>query len=161
MKEFRSYNPQLGRMKDRQLKKRLKYMVEPDQNCETRVEDVACLCSLSESEIDMLISLKLLIIRRAKMIGCKELANKFNLRMIRAIALVLIEHLKAEVKDSSLIPNKVNSTAFLDASNLLKCNNEVDANIDELSTCLDADIQTFLGSSLTTKQKKQKVGSSE
>ncbi|KAG5000507.1 hypothetical protein JHK87_021579 [Glycine soja] len=85
--------------------KRLKDMVEPDKNCETRVEDVAWLCSLSESEIDMLISLKLLIIQRAKMMGCKELASKFNLKMIRAIALVLMEHLKAEIKGSSLIPN--------------------------------------------------------
>ncbi|KAL5176071.1 hypothetical protein HKD37_08G022128 [Glycine soja] len=119
---LRSYNPQFGPMKDRHMKKkvkRLKDMVEPDKNCETRVEDVAWLCSLSESEIDMLISLKLLIIQRAKMMGCKELASKFNLKMIRAI----------------------------DACNLLKCSNEVDANIDDLSASLGADIsdmQTFL-----------------
>ncbi|KAG4957900.1 hypothetical protein JHK85_044280 [Glycine max] len=136
-------------------------MVEPDKNCETRVEDVAWLCSLSESEIDMLISLKLLIIQRAKMMGCKELASKFNLKMIRAIALVLMGHLKEEIKDSSLIPNMVKSTSFLDACNLLKCSNEVDANIDELSTSLGADIETFLRSPPTSKQKKQKVGSRE
>ncbi|XP_040865453.1 uncharacterized protein [Glycine max] len=141
--------------------KRLKDMVEPDKNCETRVEDVAWLCSLSESEIDMLISLKLLIIQRAKMMGCKELASKFNLKMIRAIALVLMGHLKEEIKDSSLIPNMVKSTSFLDACNLLKCSNEVDANIDELSTSLGADIETFLRSPPTSKQKKQKVGSRE
>ncbi|KAG4947519.1 hypothetical protein HKD37_15G044054 [Glycine soja] len=162
--ENRSYNPQFDPMKDRHLKKRikrLKDMVEPDKNCETRVEDVAWLCSLSESEIDMLISLKLLIIQRAKMMGCKELASKFNLKMIRAIALVLMGHLKEEIKDSSLIPNMVKSTSFLDACNLLKCSNEVDANIDELSTSLGADIETFLRSPPTSKQKKQKVGSRE
>ncbi|TKY68739.1 microtubule cytoskeleton organization [Spatholobus suberectus] len=148
-------------MKDRHSQKRLESMVEPDKNCETRVEDLAWLYSLSESEIDMLISLKLLIIQRAKMIGYKELANKSNLKMIRAIALVLMEHLKAEIKDSSLVPNKVKSTAFLDACNLLKYNNEVDANIDELSTSLGADIQTFLRSPPTSKRKKQKVGSRE
>ncbi|RDY06155.1 hypothetical protein CR513_09901, partial [Mucuna pruriens] len=166
--EFRSYNPQFDPMEDRHSKKRLKHMIEPDKNCETRVEDVAWLCSISESEIDMLISLKLLIIQRAKMIGHKDLANKFNLRMIRAIAafsnfertsaaLVLMEHLKTEIKDSSLIPNMMKSTAILDACNLLKCNNEVDANIDELSTSLGADIQTFLTSPPTSERKKQKV----
>ncbi|KAG4947518.1 hypothetical protein JHK87_043525 [Glycine soja] len=160
----RSYNPPFDPMKDRHLKKRikrLKDMVEPDKNCETRVEDVAWLCSLSESEIDMLISLKLLIIQRAKLMGCKELASKFNLKMIRAIALVLMEHLKAETKDSSLIPNMVKSTSFLDTCNLLKCSNEVDANMDELSTSLGADIQTFLRSPPTSKKKKQQVGSRE
>jgi len=59
-------------------------------------------------------------------------------------ALVLMGHLKEEIKDSSLIPNMVKSTSFLDACNLLKCSNEVDANIDELSTSLGADIETFL-----------------
>jgi len=62
-------------------------------------------------------------------------------------ALVLMEHLKAEIKGSSLIPNTVESTSFLDACNLLKCSNEVDANIDDLSASLGADIsdmQTFL-----------------
>ena len=37
---------------------------------------------------DMLISLKLLIIQRAKMMVCKELASKFNLKMIRAIGIM-------------------------------------------------------------------------
>ncbi|KAL2336473.1 hypothetical protein Fmac_010919 [Flemingia macrophylla] len=148
-------------MKDGPRKKRSRQMVEPDPNCETRVEDVAWLCSLSESEIDMLFSLKLLIIQRAKMICSKELANKFNLRVIRAIALVLMEVLKAELKDSSLIPSKVNSSALLNACNLLKSNDEVDANIDELSTTLGADIETFLGSPLTSKQKKHRAGSIE
>ena len=60
------------------------------------------------------------------------------------VALVLMEHLKEEVKDSPLIPDTVKSTAFLDACNLLKCDNEVAATIQELSTDIGADIQTFL-----------------
>ena len=36
---------------------------------------------------DMLISLNLLIIQRAKMIGFDELANKFDLKMLRAIGM--------------------------------------------------------------------------
>ncbi|CAJ1949686.1 unnamed protein product [Sphenostylis stenocarpa] len=144
-------------MKGRYLKKRLKHVVEPDKNCETRIEDIAWLCSLSESEIDVLISLKLLIIQRAKMIGCKEMAKKFNLKMIRAIALILMVHLKSQIKDSSIISNTVNSTALFDACNLLNFNNEVDANIDELSTSLGADIQTLLKSPPTSKRKRKRL----
>ncbi|ESW12389.1 hypothetical protein PHAVU_008G108200 [Phaseolus vulgaris] len=148
-------------MKGIRMKKRLKHIVEADKNCETGIEDVAWLCSLSESEIDMLIGLKLLIIQRAKMIGCKKMADKFNLKMIRAIALVLMEHLKSQIKESSLISNTARSASSLDACNLLKCNNEVDVNIDELNTSLGVDIQAFLLSPPTSKRKKQKVGSAE
>ncbi|XP_027926825.1 uncharacterized protein LOC114183864 [Vigna unguiculata] len=146
-------------MKGIRMKKRLKHMVEPDKNCQTGIEDVAWLCSLQESEIDMLVGLKLLIIQRAKMIGCKKMADKFNLKMIRAIALVLMEHLKSQIKESSLISNT--SASVLDACNLLKCNNEVNANIEELNTSLGADIQTFIESPPTFKRKKQKVQSDE
>jgi len=38
-------------MKGIRMKKRLKHIVEADKNCETGIEDVAWLCSLSESEI--------------------------------------------------------------------------------------------------------------
>jgi len=57
-------------------------------------------------------------------------------------ALVLMEHLKSQIKESSLISNT--SASVLDACNLLKCNNEVNANIEELNTSLGADIQTFI-----------------
>ncbi|CAL0309878.1 unnamed protein product [Lupinus luteus] len=138
-------------MKDGGSRKRLKNMFS-----EITVEDVAWLCTLSESEIDMLISLKLLIIRRAKTMGYGELANKFDLKTIRAIALVLMEQLKAEMKDSSVIPDVVKSSAFLDACNLLKCNTEVTQTVEELSKTVGADIQPLL-----RRQKKEKVGSKE
>ncbi|KAG2404722.1 uncharacterized protein HKW66_Vig0116440 [Vigna angularis] len=179
-------------MKGIRIKKRLKHMVEPDKNCQTGIEDVAWLCSLQESEIDMLVGLKLLIIQRAKMIGCKQMADKFNLKMIRAIgmlyalifldtglssavvsemlraynemlanSLVLMEHLKSQIKESSVISNAVRSASILDACNLLKCSNEVNANIEELNTSLGADILTFIESPPTSKRKKQKVESDE
>ncbi|KAK2357298.1 hypothetical protein QL285_094585 [Trifolium repens] len=94
--------------KVRNTKKRLERSVELDKiNPETRVQDVAWICSLSESEMDFMISLKLLITQRAERIGCKNLADRFDLKTIRAIAFVLIENLKAEVKDSSTIPDTV------------------------------------------------------
>jgi len=55
-----------------------------------------------------------------------------------------MENLKAEVKDASLVPDMVKSTAFLDVCNLLNCNKEVSATIEELSTSVGADIQPIL-----------------
>ncbi|CAI0426949.1 unnamed protein product [Linum tenue] len=51
-----------------------------------RIEDVSWICSLSEPELDLLIGLKKLVILRAKAIGHVELAEKFDLKMLRAIA---------------------------------------------------------------------------
>ncbi|XP_019250159.1 PREDICTED: uncharacterized protein LOC109229238 isoform X3 [Nicotiana attenuata] len=50
-----------------------------------RIEDVRWLCSLTESEIDLLIGLKVLIQQRAKKIGHESLANKFDLKTLRAL----------------------------------------------------------------------------
>ncbi|KAL5063161.1 hypothetical protein RYX36_024898, partial [Vicia faba] len=57
---------------------------------------------------------------------------------------VLMENLKTEVEDTSLVPDTAKSTAFLDACNILKCSNEVSATIEELSKTVGADIQPIL-----------------
>ncbi|KAI5381475.1 hypothetical protein KIW84_063988 [Lathyrus oleraceus] len=133
--------------KVRNLKKRLERPVELDKiNNETRVQDVDWICSLSESEIDFMISLKLLITKRAERIGCKNLADRFDLKTIRAI----------EVKETSLVPDTVKSTAFLDACNILKCSNVVSATIEELSKTVGADIQPILTSKFPLEPYKQK-----
>ncbi|KAI4295313.1 hypothetical protein L6164_035372 [Bauhinia variegata] len=124
---------------------------------ETRVEDEVWLCSLSESELDLLICLKLLILQRAKMIGHEELAKKFDLKMLRAIGVVLMEHLKLQVKDSSLIPDVVKSSEFLDSCNLLKCDNGAVTTIEELSTNVGVDLQELWRRPRVLKRKKQKV----
>ncbi|CAK8564308.1 unnamed protein product [Lathyrus sativus] len=146
--------------KVRNLNKRLERPVELDKiNNETRLQDIDWICSLSESQIDFMVSLKLLITKRAERIGCKNLADRFDLKTIRAIAFVLMENLKTEVKETSF----VKSVAFLDACNILKCSNEVSATIEELSKVVGADIQPILVTSSmpTSKRKKRKVGSKE
>ncbi|KAG5628694.1 hypothetical protein H5410_000411 [Solanum commersonii] len=55
-----------------------------------RIEDVRWLCSLTESELDLLIGLKVLIQQRAKKIGHKSLANKFDLKTLRALSEFLL-----------------------------------------------------------------------
>ncbi|OMO65907.1 Spc97/Spc98 [Corchorus olitorius] len=49
------------------------------------IEDVTWLCSLSESDLDFLISLKKLALKRASVIGHVQLAKKFDLKMLRAL----------------------------------------------------------------------------
>ncbi|XVE51715.1 hypothetical protein DITRI_Ditri02bG0063400 [Diplodiscus trichospermus] len=96
------------------------------------IEDVSWLCSLSESELDLLISLKKLAMKRASVIGHVQLAKKFDLNMLRALALSLMECLKEKLKDSSTIPGLVESAEFLDCSNLLKHKIDDVMSIEEL-----------------------------
>ncbi|KAH9795809.1 spc97/spc98 family of spindle pole body (sbp) component [Citrus sinensis] len=104
-----------------------------------RVEDVSWLCSLSESELDMLISLKLLVLQRAKVIGHEELANKFDLKALRALGFILMERLKEKFKDLSLFPGSAEPAKFIAGCNLLKCDNEDILTVEELKTCLHID----------------------
>ncbi|TYH48243.1 hypothetical protein ES332_D10G054500v1, partial [Gossypium tomentosum] len=67
------------------------------------IEDISWLCSLSESELDFLISLKKLAVKRAIAIGHVQLANKFDLKVLPGF--ILMECLKEKVKDLSLIPS--------------------------------------------------------
>ncbi|XP_044509466.1 uncharacterized protein LOC123228218 [Mangifera indica] len=56
-----------------------------------RIEDASWLCSLSESELlEMLICLKLLVLQRAKIVGHEELADKFDLKMLRALGMFIL-----------------------------------------------------------------------
>ncbi|XP_055801014.1 uncharacterized protein LOC129870306 [Solanum dulcamara] len=84
-----------------------------------RIEDVRWLCSLTESELDLLIGLKVLIQQRAKKIGHKSLANKFDLKTLRALSFILMENLNGKLKDLSGTPGTAESSSTLDACNLL------------------------------------------
>ncbi|KAJ8426567.1 hypothetical protein Cgig2_010626 [Carnegiea gigantea] len=52
-----------------------------------RSEDVKWLCSLSESELDILISLKKLVLRLAEVVGHESLARAFDVKVLRAIGI--------------------------------------------------------------------------
>ncbi|XP_058213981.1 uncharacterized protein LOC131325649 isoform X1 [Rhododendron vialii] len=94
-------------------------MAKEDLLRDCRIEDVRWLCSLSESELDLLISLKEMVLRRAKIIGHDSLAKKFDLKMLRALGFILMEHLKGQLKDVSVIPGLAESSSFLDGCNIL------------------------------------------
>ncbi|XP_022156102.1 uncharacterized protein LOC111023068 [Momordica charantia] len=104
---------------------------------DNRIEDVSWLCSLSESELDMLISIKMLVLQRAKMIGHEALAEKFDLKTLRAIGFALMEHLKGQLRASD-VPDQSQSAA-LNGCNLLDCSLEKILSIDEImaSVCSD------------------------
>ncbi|KAJ0016642.1 hypothetical protein Pint_11591 [Pistacia integerrima] len=106
---------------------------------ENRIEDVSWLCSLSESELDMLISLKVLVLQRAKIIGHEELAEKFDLKMLRALGLILMEYSKQKFKDLSHIPGSAEPSSFIDGCNLLKFNPSDIMSIEELASCINID----------------------
>uniref|UniRef100_A0A7N0UZG2 Uncharacterized protein n=1 Tax=Kalanchoe fedtschenkoi TaxID=63787 RepID=A0A7N0UZG2_KALFE len=80
-----------------------------------RIEDVSWLCSLTKSELDMLIALRKLVIQRAKVIGHSDLANKVDLKMLRGLGFVLMEYCKVQMRDQGL----AESSAFLDKCKLL------------------------------------------
>lgn len=85
-----------------------------------RVEDASWLCYLSESELDVLIDLKMMVIHRAKLIDCDSLVEKFDLKILRALGFILMEHYKENIKNMSDTPVLADICASLDRCNLLK-----------------------------------------
>ncbi|XP_062012395.1 uncharacterized protein LOC133728955 isoform X1 [Rosa rugosa] len=136
---------------------------------QNRLEDVSWLCSLSESELDLLISLKKLVLQRAGVIGHEELAVKFDLKVLRALAFVLMTCIKDEVKDLSLVPGFEDSAAFMESCNLLKCDLGDVMSLEEIKACIGIHLRKaaskrFCNSialnETTLSQKKQKFGTS-
>ncbi|CAA0344084.1 hypothetical protein AtNW77_Chr1g0082691 [Arabidopsis thaliana] len=98
-------------------------------------DDLTWFCSLSESELDLLISLKKLAIQRAKISGHQELADKFDLKLLRSLGLVLMEHARKRVQnDTSLAPSVVHQLRLLDNCNLLKTHVDDAVDIEEILT---------------------------
>ncbi|KAJ0082130.1 hypothetical protein Patl1_11779 [Pistacia atlantica] len=89
--------------------------------------------------IDMLISLKVLVLQRAKIIGHEELAEKFDLKMLRALGLILMEYSKQKFKDLSHIPGSAEPSSFINGCNLLKFNPSDIMSIEELASCINID----------------------
>ncbi|XP_022995750.1 uncharacterized protein LOC111491189 [Cucurbita maxima] len=97
---------------------------------DNRIEDISWLCSLSESELDFLISIKMLVLQRAKVIGHEDLAEKFDLKTLRALGFILMEHLKGQLSVSS-VPDQSQFSA-LNGSNLLDSSLEKILSIDDI-----------------------------
>ncbi|XP_048574356.1 uncharacterized protein LOC125555440 [Triticum urartu] len=65
-------------------------------------EESRWLAALSEPELDLLISLKMLAVKRAETAGRPHLADGFDLRTLRALGVVLLEDLfKARLEETS------------------------------------------------------------
>ncbi|XP_050370665.1 uncharacterized protein LOC126788693 [Argentina anserina] len=132
-----------------------------------RVEHVSWLRSLSEPELDLLISLKKLVLQRARMMGKKELADKFDLKVLRALAFILMTCIKNKVTDLSLVPGLEDSAAFMETCNLLKCDLINVMSLEEIKACIGihlrkAGTKRFCNSTAlnetTVSQKKQNFG---
>ncbi|KAJ0967822.1 hypothetical protein J5N97_024739 [Dioscorea zingiberensis] len=70
-----------------------------------RLEDAQWISTLSEFELDLLITLKELVIKRAKHAGVKDLGERFDLRMIRVLGSILVEYLKERMQSMPELRN--------------------------------------------------------
>ncbi|XP_019073481.1 uncharacterized protein LOC104877354 isoform X2 [Vitis vinifera] len=84
----------------------------------------------------MLISLKMMVLRRAKVIGHEDLAEKFDLKMLRALGFILMEYLRGQVKDLSTIPGLAGLDRFFNECNLLKCSLKDPMSTEEQKACI-------------------------
>uniref|UniRef100_A0A453TDM9 Gamma-tubulin complex component n=3 Tax=Aegilops tauschii subsp. strangulata TaxID=200361 RepID=A0A453TDM9_AEGTS len=64
-------------------------------------EESRWLAALSESELDLLVSLKLLAVKRAETSGRPHLADAFDLRTLRALGVVLLEDFKQRLREET------------------------------------------------------------
>ncbi|KAL3850154.1 hypothetical protein ACJIZ3_012036 [Penstemon smallii] len=63
------------------------------------IDDVRWLCSLTESELDLLMGLKNLVRLRAKKVGHEDLSKIFDLKMLRELSVIFMKDLKERLKD--------------------------------------------------------------
>ncbi|KAJ4909029.1 Spc97 / Spc98 family of spindle pole body (SBP) component [Raphanus sativus] len=109
-----------------------------------RTKDISWLCSLSEPELDLLISLKKLAIHRAETTYHDELADHFDLKLLRALGLVLMEYVRKT--DTCLVPSAGHQLQGLDQCNLLK------THVDDTAI----DIEEIVSGICNMKKKKKK-----
>ncbi|CAH8356002.1 unnamed protein product [Eruca vesicaria subsp. sativa] len=123
-----------------------------------RTQDISWLCSLSESELDLLISLKKLAIHRAEISDHPELADHFDLKLLRALGLVLMEHVRK--KDACLDPSAGHHHQLngLDKCNLLTINvDDTAIDIEEIVTGIcDIKKKKKKPIKLTSKSRKRR-----
>lgn len=115
-------------------------------------EDVKWLCSLSEPEINMLVSLKKLVLQYAKGSCHVSLAKKVDLKMLRTLGFMVMQSVKGRLKDLQMTKLNVPEDA-LDGTNLLKFDQEYsisDMTIEDLTQSLEID-----------EKKRTSAGSSE
>ncbi|KAF4349733.1 hypothetical protein F8388_024455 [Cannabis sativa] len=96
---------------------------------------------LETSWQDMLISLKMLVLQRAKVLGHDQIAEKFDLKMLRALGLILMEYVKKKVNEKSLVSGLGESVAFMDSCNLLKCEVENILESEEIQISIAAKLK--------------------
>ncbi|GJS53762.1 hypothetical protein Tco_0627124 [Tanacetum coccineum] len=122
-----------------------------------RIQDIRWLCSLSESELDLLISLKKMAIQRSSFIEHHFLSHKFDLKLLRGLSFVLIQVLKDRLGDNSQV-----AESCLEKSNLVK--QEIseefrEMGVEELMACIGTDrkkvISEFLGDDDLVVEKKR------
>nr|CAD1830211.1 unnamed protein product [Ananas comosus var. bracteatus] len=97
---------------------------------------------------DFLISLKEMVAVRAKNVGFSDLAEKFDVRMLRALWIILLENFKGRLKSASTDPKLVEMLASLGGSSLAPPD-------QESSSCSELSINDISMPSFITPRRKR------
>ncbi|KAE9455885.1 hypothetical protein C3L33_12213, partial [Rhododendron williamsianum] len=122
-------------------------MAKEDLLRDCRIEDVRWLCSLSESELLLWPSTYyclLSLMTHSKLFCILRIICLF--KILPMTGFILMEHLKGQLKDVSIIPGLAESSSFLDGCNIL--NSKLS---DTFSTMDIEELRSFVG----TDQRKR------
>ncbi|GAB2289511.1 hypothetical protein Dimus_023821 [Dionaea muscipula] len=120
-------------------------------------DDRKWLYSLSESEIEFLVTLKKLAFQRAKAIGHANWADRFDLKMLRFLGFILMRYVKDKAFDLS-IPGLPISPAVFEGCNLLKSDFKDNDICSELLSFIESVTQKHSNeesSGVDTKKRKR------
>uniref|UniRef100_A0ACD6A325 Uncharacterized protein n=2 Tax=Avena sativa TaxID=4498 RepID=A0ACD6A325_AVESA len=128
-----------------------------ESSSSSSTEESRWLASLSEPELDFLISLKMLAVKRAETAGRPHLADAFDLRTLRALGVVLLESLKERLKGTAVDPTILDRLAL---------SRDPDADADANVSVSGSDSEVFRPrskdqpkpSGIKRKQKKMQAG---
>uniref|UniRef100_A0ACD5WBJ7 Uncharacterized protein n=2 Tax=Avena sativa TaxID=4498 RepID=A0ACD5WBJ7_AVESA len=105
-----------------------------EESNSSSTEESRWLASLSEPELDFLISLKMLAVKRAETASRPHLADAFDLRTLRALGVALLESLKERLKETAVDPTILDRLAL---------SRDPDADVDANVSVSGSDSEVF------------------
>ncbi|KAK9167005.1 hypothetical protein Scep_002196 [Stephania cephalantha] len=110
------------------------------------------LSSLSYYDLDLLISLKQLVLQRAKVIGHSHIAKRFDLKILRALGFVLMKHFKNQLIDSQVMSHLSEASVYLENINFSKF---------DCKDLLESSMEDTMPSTKSISRKRKAEGSCE
>ncbi|KAK9096436.1 hypothetical protein Sjap_021933 [Stephania japonica] len=106
---------------------------EVENNGKHDSKDIQWLSSLSDYDLDLLISLKQLVMQRAKVIGRSHIAERFDLKILGALGFVLMKHFKNRLIDSPVMSDLSEAAVYLENISFLKldCKDRLESSMED------------------------------